>query len=156
MNCFKLNFYNYFTTDIHIHRLRQWNKHEETRLNKQIILFMIKYGKDQRMQGEGAGSSEPSLICSYWKMIDFSSLKRHWIRKCNTMTECSDFCVHMLCIDTRISWKLHGTAVWMKCCTGGCCIPKKVKQDEQKFCTGHCGRHWGFKVSSNRLKWEGK
>jgi len=29
---------------------------------------MIKYGKNQRMHGEGAGSSEPSLICSYWKM----------------------------------------------------------------------------------------
>jgi len=26
---------------------------------------MIKYGKNQRMHGEGAGSSEPSLICSY-------------------------------------------------------------------------------------------
>ena len=44
-----------------------------------MILFIIKKkGKDKRMQGEGAGSSEQGLICKLLKNdSDFSSLKRH-------------------------------------------------------------------------------
>jgi hypothetical protein len=37
---------------------------------------MIKYRKDHRMKGEGAGSSEPSLICSYSKMIKILVVSR--------------------------------------------------------------------------------